>query len=153
MVPSPVQIDIPPLQTFTFIPVTGKVIARTVASSPTANVSASASSEVDPPSDAAKAQGKKKAGSSKDGGPGSKNGDAPPVTPKGGEIDKEEDEDDDDEDGEDDPNEEGEEDLDAELAALEGMESETTTPKKRKKTKHESPGEVPKKKSKNKKDA
>ena len=120
VVPSPYHIDIPPLQTFTFIPVTGKVIARTV--------SVAASSPAGRARPASSLTSKAVTSSSK-GGPGSAAGVETPKTPKKM-VNMEESKDDGDDAGEDEDAEEENEgagegdegnDLDADLAALEAM--------------------------------
>ena len=134
MVPSPIQINVPPLQTFTFIPITGRVIARTVQAGSTTVPAVPAVED-------AAASSSSKAGSSKDeakGGPGSKTGAKPPNPPKNkgkindadanedaeeGEDDAADDDDDDDEEGA------GGDDLDDELDLLQQME-DSSTPKK-----------------------
>ena len=128
VVPSPYHVDVPPIQTFTFIPVTGKVIARTVGSS----VGSTARSSGDPAGQGSSASGQgpsaspgQKAASAgpKKNGPGSASGAVLPKTPKKAINIEEGDDDDDmgdgegDEDGDDD--DEGGVDLDAELAAVE----------------------------------
>ena len=131
VVPSPYHIDIPPLQTFTFIPVTGKVIARTV--------SVAASSPAGRARPASSPTSKAVTSSSK-GGPGSAAGVETPKTPKKM-VNMEESKDDGDDAGEDEDAEEENEgagegdegnDLDADLAALEAMQA---TPSSNKGTK------------------
>ncbi len=147
MVPQPFEIQVPPLQTFTFIALTGKVIARTVFGTCAAPEQAAASS-------AAPAQAKAAAAKAK-GGPGSKAGVQPPsVTPKAkrAKVAVEEEDDDldseeevtdnaDQEDGDEDGGNAQDDDV-AELAALEeelskknGKRAAKATPKSNKKAK------------------
>ena len=131
VVPTPFHVDVPPLQTFTFIPVTGKVIARTIASP----CGAQSGSKVVQASSSSDGQGAAK----KKEGPGSASGADIPKTPKSkGNIVKDDDEEVDMEEAggeEDEDAGDGEDgnDLDKELAALEQGEAEAKTKKEKKK--------------------
>ena len=138
VVPTPYQVDVPPIQTFTFIPVTGKVIARTIgntANSSRAPAGQGSSASAGPGSSASAGQGASAGQSAgKKTGPGSSSGAVPPKTPKKmPKIEQEEGDDDDEGDeGDEDTgdNEEGADDLDAELAALDEMADKTGSGKK-----------------------
>ena len=79
MVPPPFEIVVPPLQTFTFVQVTGRVIARTI--SATGNDQPSQSLPSVPSSPPAK-----KAKTAAKSGPGSSNGEEPPALKTRGKI-------------------------------------------------------------------
>ena len=136
MVPSPTQIIVPPLQTFTFIAVTGKVVARTIHHDQQSEPSKQ--SEQSKKSEQSKRAPKASSKASSSAGPGSATGDKPPATPKvKGTIKPSDDDDDEEEDdagddsGEED-DEEGEGDMESEMAALEALSmANTPTPKKK----------------------
>ena len=133
MVPTPIEIVIPPLQTFTYIAVTGKVIARTMQQSTSQPSTQSVHSSSSQPSSSAR------------GGPGSASGAQAVATPKAkgkvkgaGKAAEEEAEENDEE------NEEEDEDVDAEpgeeddadlVKELEQLEAQNEPgPKKKRKT-------------------
>lgn len=76
MLPPPVAIEIPPLQTFTFVQVTGKVIARTIQSQQSGSQSAQSGSQ-----SAQSAQSQRSGSQSAQSGPGSAAGKEVPDTP------------------------------------------------------------------------
>ena len=138
MVPSPMPIAIPPLQTFTFIQVTGKVVARTVHGS-TIEGEGAASGAKAPACAKAQAASSSKAGPVAQGGPGSSAGKKPPTTPKAkGKIEPQGEDGGDDDDDEGNEGEEDDDEDDAaddagmsnELAQLEALEGKKETPKK-----------------------
>ena len=134
MVPTPVPITIPPLQTFTFIQVTGKVVARTMHSTTTGGESKPAEKAATQPSSSAAGSSSDKTGSGGKGGPGSASGKQVPATPKAkGKIEPEDaddgDEGEDDGEGDDDSGGEAE-GMQDELAQLEALETKKETPKK-----------------------
>ena len=134
MVPSPVTINVPPLQTYTYIAVTGKVIARTIQHQPSEQ--SKKSNTTDEPVAPSSAEGSKSTAASSSGGPGSSSGDKPPSTPKlKGAInagEEAQDDDDDDENEVDDDGEAGEAGEDEELAELEALQAQhAPTPKKK----------------------
>ena len=128
MIPPPFPIDVPPLQTFTFVAVTGRVLARTMLNQQTTP----------------KKEEKKKqnpADEDTQGGPGSPFGTTPPpkpqisgkivvkVTGKKTEIEEEDAEEGGDEDEEDDGEDENEEEED-DISALEKLEKASSATKK-----------------------
>ena len=81
MVPLPFGIEIPPLQTFTFLQVTGRVIARTIQGTTTAGPEAPPSEIVDDPKAKAKARHTAATKTPATGGPGSPAREEVPATP------------------------------------------------------------------------
>ena len=143
MVPPPYLIAVPPIQQYVFIPLTGRIVARTIAAT---NPAFQSPAEKKKGALEASPAGQAKAGSSaassvaasssSAGGPGSQTGSKEPKTPqtKGKIVEsnpKEDEGKDDDEDGNE-ADEEEEENLEEELAELEAMEQQgKPAPKKR----------------------
>ena len=150
MAPSPVPIPVPPLQTYTFIAVTGKVIARTIQHNPSEpsqqsqSVASKSGSSKSGSSKSEKPQQSQSAASSS-AGPGSVAGKVEPATPKvKGKIEAGEEEDDDDaeEEVEADADEDEEGDEENELAALEALQ-EKSVPKAKPKGRKRKGGDTP----------
>ena len=117
MVQPPYDIQLPPLRVYTFVQVTGRVLARTVGASDPIRAERSSESIESPESTGSAKKGKKVAG------PGSSSGKVPPTMKN---VDEEEEEEEDDDEEEDADAEEGDDDNndDDDLAKLESIEEE-----------------------------
>ena len=137
VVPTTHHVEVPPIQVFTFVPVTGKVIARTIGgSTPSSGAPGGQQSSSSNSKSAEASSVPAVTAVPKKTGPGSASGDVPPKTPKK-KITIEQDEgagdDDEDDDSDDnDANDEGGEGLDAELAAIDEMAGSAKKKPKRK---------------------
>ena len=130
----PHEIDVPPMKLYVFIAVTGRVLLRTVLPGATEQNEKNKQNEKQKEKQNEKGQGEaasSSTGGASSGGPGSSTGKVEPKTPqvKGKVTADEHDE----TAGDDEAMEEGEGDMDADIAALEAMEAEATTPKDGKK--------------------
>ena len=134
MVPPPFCIEIPPLQTFTFLQVTGRVIAHTIQGTTTAGPEAPPSEIVAYPKAKAKARNKAATKTPAKGGSGSAAGEEVPATPqtKGKTILKVKANEQEEEDG-DSPGgaDSGEDEVDDDMAALEKLQESISSGKKR----------------------
>ena len=122
-VPSPYGIVLPPLRVYTFVQVTGRVIARTVGGCDI-GAESTKSMESEPPAKKQKPLG----------GPGSSSGTVPPTTPKV-KGDSENDGGNDVMDVDDDEEEDGGDNEDSDLAKLESLEADLKQKRGRPKTK------------------
>ena len=143
----PYIIPVPPIQQYAFIPVTGRIVARTVAP---ANPSyESPAKKVPAKANAAGSSSASSSAAASAGGPGSQLGSKEPKTPKNtgkiidndeAEAEEEEVEEEEEDDGEEDEDGEG---LESELAQLEAMEA-GGKPKAKGKAGKKKPGAAPK---------
>ena len=126
MVPPPYDIQLPALRVYTFVQVTGRVLARTVGASDPIRAELGSSESIESTGSEPPAKKRKTVA-----GPGSSSGKVPPTTTSTRNVDEEEEEEEDDEE-EDADAEEGEDDNndDDDLAKLESIEEEMKSTKR-----------------------
>ena len=126
MVPPPYDIQLPALRVYTFVQVTGRVLARTVGASDPIRAELGSSESIESTGSEPPAKKRKTVA-----GPGSSSGKVPPTTTSTRNVDEEEEEEEDDEEEDADP-EEAEDDNndDDDLAKLESIEEEMKSTKR-----------------------
>ena len=139
MLPSPIEIILPPLRCYTFVQVTGRVLARTINAPESKESKESKESAKSAKSSESKNEAEPKKKKQRVSGPGSADGKEPPkVKPPTGSVSNDEDDKADDVDSKDDDGSKNDDDddddneEDDELAELEKMQEEATTEKKKK---------------------